>query len=483
MLYPSKREFLKLAKSSKFVPIVFETGINNKSPCQVYEAFLSQKESFLLESVKGTPRIARYSLIGLDNFLIFKSKDDLVEIEENGKKESYRANPIKALREIFKRFPPPKIDYLEGFFAGAVGYLGYDLVHFIEELPKTTLDDLKLPDCYLLFPKSLIIFDHLKKRLKIVVNLFQGERYEEAKKRISEILLEVEIAGPAEIERRPSKKRAVSFTSNFTKDAYLNMVKRAKEYIKAGDIYQANLSQRLSLPLNGAQPFRLYKLLQEINPSPFSAYLNLDGLTLVSSSPERLVRVRDGLVETRPIAGTRPRGREESEDRELEAELILSSKERAEHIMLVDLERNDLGRVCEYGSVVVDEMMTIERYSHVMHIVSNIKGDISKSKDIFDVILACFPGGTITGVPKVRCMEIIDELEPTRRGPYTGSIGYLGFNNLMDLNIIIRTFVIKDGQAHIQVGGGIVADSDPEHEYFETLDKAEALIKALEGVV
>ena len=480
MFYPSKREFLKIAKDSKFVPVVFETGINDKNPCQVYEANLSQKESFLLESVKGIPKIARYSLIGLDNFLIFKSKDDIVEVQENGGKRRYRANPIKALRDIFRRFPSPKIDYLEGFFAGAVGYLGYDLVHFIEELPKTTLDDLDLPDCYLLFPKSLIIFDHLKERLKIVVNLFCGERYEEAEKRISEIISRVEAAGPAEIERRPSKKRVVSFTSNLTKNAYLNMVKRAKEHIKAGDIYQANLSQRLSLPLNNARPFRLYKLLREINPSPFSAYLNLGDITLVSSSPERLVRAGDDLVETRPIAGTRRRGREDAEDKELEAELILSPKERAEHIMLVDLERNDLGRVCEYGSVVVDEMMTIERYSHVMHLVSNIKGELSKSKDIFDVILACFPGGTITGVPKVRCMEIIDELEPTRRGPYTGSIGYLGFNNLMDLNIIIRTFVIKDGRAHIQVGGGIVADSDPEHEYFETLYKAEALIKALE---
>lgn len=482
MLYPSKREFLKIAKGSKFVPVVFEGSIGDKSPCQVYEANLFRKESFLLESVRGTPKIARYSLIGLDNFLVFKSKDMIVEVEEDGKKKRYKANPIKALREIFERFPSPKIDYLEGFFAGAVGYLGYDLVHFIEELPKTTLDDLNLPDCYLLFPKSLILFDHLNERLKIVVNLFCQEKYEEAEKRIAEILARIEGTGPAEIERRPSKKRAVSFTSNFTKDAYLDMVKRAKEYIRAGDIYQANLSQRLSLSLNDAQPFGLYKVLREINPSPFSAYLNLDGLNLVSSSPERLVQVRNSVVETRPIAGTRRRGREEDEDKQLEAELILSPKERAEHIMLVDLERNDLGRVCEYASVTVDEMMTIERYSHVMHIVSNVKGKLSKGKDIFDCISACFPGGTITGVPKVRCMEIIDELEPTRRGPYTGSIGYLGFNNLMDLSIIIRTFVIKDGRAHIQVGGGIVADSDPEHEYFETLYKAEALIKALEEV-
>jgi anthranilate/para-aminobenzoate synthase component I len=257
------------------------------------------------------------------------------------------------------------------------------------------------------------------------------------------------------------------------------MVRRCKEYIAAGDIYQANLSQRLSAKIADADPLRLYALLREINPSPFAALLDFGDMQLVSSSPERLIRLCDGIADTRPIAGTRRRGNDNVERQELSVELLTNEKERAEHIMLLDLERNDLGRVCSYGSVQVDEMMVIEDYSHVIHIVSNVRGELAKGKDCFDLIQAVFPGGTITGVPKVRCMEIIDELEPVARGPYTGSIGYISNAGDMDLNIVIRTFVIKDGTAHIQVGAGIVADSDPEREYFETLQKGEALRKTL----
>jgi anthranilate synthase component 1/para-aminobenzoate synthetase component 1 len=269
--------------------------------------------------------------------------------------------------------------------------------------------------------------------------------------------------------------------SNFTKKGFMEIVKKCKQYISAGDIFQANLSQRLCVKFNGDK-FKLYKVLREINPSPFAAYLNFGDLTIVSCSPERLLKVVGCNVETRPIAGTRPRGDSKSEDENFAKELILNEKERAEHIMLVDLERNDLGRVCEYGTVRVDELMMIEDYSHVFHIVSNVKGILREDKDIFDLIKSCFPGGTITGCPKIRCMEIIDELEPTSRGIYTGSIGYLSYNGDMDLNIVIRTFVIKNGFAYIQVGAGIVADSVPEREYYETLYKAEALINALEKV-
>jgi aminodeoxychorismate synthase component I len=266
------------------------------------------------------------------------------------------------------------------------------------------------------------------------------------------------------------------------KEDYMEMVRRAKNYIRAGDIFQANLSQRLTAEVGDLDPFRLYGVLRKINPSPFAAYLDLQGFQLVSSSPERLMRLHDRVVDTRPIAGTRPRGKDTEGDRAMSVELITNEKERAEHIMLIDLERNDIGRVCDYGSVQVDELMVLEEYSHVIHIVSNVQGRLHEKKDMFDLIRATFPGGTITGVPKVRCMEIIDELEPVQRGPYTGSIGYLGFNGDMDLNIIIRTFVIKDGRAHVQVGAGIVADSDPEREYYETLHKADALLQALKDL-
>jgi anthranilate/para-aminobenzoate synthase component I len=266
------------------------------------------------------------------------------------------------------------------------------------------------------------------------------------------------------------------------KNEYIDIVERVKEYIAAGDIFQANLSQRVSARINDKKPLDLYKILREINPSPFAGFFDFGEYHIVSSSPERLIRIKDGIIDTRPIAGTRPRGKNGKEDEAMRAELLLNKKERAEHIMLIDLERNDLGRVSEYGSVRVDELMITEDYSHVIHIVSNITGKLAAGKDCFDAIKAAFPGGTITGVPKVRCMEIIDELEPVRRGPYTGSIGYIGFSGNMDLNIIIRTFVIKDGMAYVQAGAGLVADSDPELEYFETLKKAEALIRTLEIV-
>ena len=274
----------------------------------------------------------------------------------------------------------------------------------------------------------------------------------------------------------------INVVSNLTEKEYIDMVKRCKEYISAGDIFQANLSQRLSASVKGTDPLNIYRVLRGINPSPFSAFIDTGSFQLVSSSPERLVRLNNGVADTRPIAGTRPRGKSYAENGMLMDELITSEKERAEHIMLVDLERNDLGRVCKYGSVKVDEFMVLESYSHVTHIVSNVSGDMNSQLKVFDLIEAVFPGGTITGVPKIRCMEIIDELEPTTRGPYTGSIGYISYTGDMDLNIIIRTFIIKDGWAHIQVGAGIVADSDPEKEYKETLYKAEALLKTLEQV-
>jgi anthranilate/para-aminobenzoate synthase component I len=281
---------------------------------------------------------------------------------------------------------------------------------------------------------------------------------------------------------KSSNYNALQLNYEMSKEQYMDIVRRAKEYIADGDIFQANLSQRISAEIGDKDPWEIYKVLRMVNPSPFAAYADFGNYHVVSSSPERLIKVKDNVIETRPIAGTRPRGKDFKEDEQMRAELLLNEKERAEHIMLIDLERNDIGRVSRYGSVAVDEMMITEDYSHVIHIVSNVGGILEKGKTCFDVIKATFPGGTITGVPKVRCMEIIDELEPVQRGPYTGSLGYIGFSGNMDLNIIIRTFVIKDGFAYVQAGAGIVADSDPEREYYETLKKAEALIKTLEIV-
>jgi anthranilate/para-aminobenzoate synthase component I len=303
------------------------------------------------------------------------------------------------------------------------------------------------------------------------------ELQQEARNHIQRIAFLIE-QDSVEVPRKTGRK-AVAIFAETDMEQYMAMVRRAKEYIAAGDIFQANLSLRLSADIEDADALIVYEILREINPSPFAAYLDFGDYQIVSSSPERLVRVNGMAVDTRPIAGTRPRGKDLQEDVEMKSELLLNEKERAEHIMLIDLERNDMGKVCDYGSVYVDELMTTEQYSHVIHIVSNVSGTLAKGMDCFDVIRATFPGGTITGVPKVRCMEIIDELEQRRRGPYTGSIGYIGHNANMDLNIIIRTFLLKEGKAYVQAGAGIVADSEPEREYYESLKKAEALINTL----
>jgi aminodeoxychorismate synthase component I len=345
-----------------------------------------------------------------------------------------------------------------------------------------------------MFVDTLAAYDHINGKLWLIANPGAADRklgyvlpepeewadaYDHAVGRLDAMSKEIfEETNSSENVIKPV--RGIKAEPLIPKEAYERMVVRAKDYIAAGDIFQANLSQRLSADVSGIEPWDIYAMLREVNPSPFASFMEFPDIKIASSSPERLVRVLDGVVDTRPIAGTRPRGKDSPGDDAMRSELLLNEKERAEHIMLIDLERNDLGRVCDYGSVRVDELMVTEDYSHVIHIVSNVTGTLAKGKDAFDVIRATFPGGTITGVPKVRCMQIIDELEPVARGPYTGSIGYISYTGDMDLNIIIRTFVIKDNRAYVQVGAGIVADSDPEREYYETLHKAEALIKTLE---
>jgi anthranilate/para-aminobenzoate synthase component I len=522
MVTPAKKDFLQLIENGKIPPLYEE--IPYSSPCLIYES-LASTNSFLLESIKGPEKIARYSFIGFNPCLVFKVKNGVMEIDNNPpsppftkggkgglteKKIISSIKPLNALKELVKTYRQKPFEYLPPFQGGIVGILAYDFVQYLERLPSNTVDDISLPDAHFMMVDRLIAFDQIYKKCWIIVcpgvkdslrgagKLFDwSKKYDEAEYKIEKI--RKSIGQRAEgikdrssfILRRytknsmpqpPSPKQGIEIIYEMEKAEYMDIVKKAKEYIAAGDIFQANLSQRVSAYIGGKNPWSLYRILSSINPSPFAAFIDFGDYQIISSSPERLLRVKDRMIETRPIAGTRPRGKDIREDELMRTELLLNEKEKAEHIMLIDLERNDLGRVSDYGSVRVDELMITEDYSHVIHIVSNVRGNLANGKDCFDAIKAAFPGGTITGVPKVRCMEIIDELEPVRRGPYTGSIGYISFSGNMDLNIVIRTFVIKDEMAYVQAGAGIVADSDPEREYYETLKKAEALIKTLEKV-
>lgn len=491
----SKRDFLDTVKQDHVPPVYIE--IPYASASALYPGF-SGPGSFLFESVKGPHKIARYSFIGFAPYMAFKIKNSLLEIESRDKSKHpgpvdpiSSRNPLKILAGILGLYRQKPDPCLPPFQGGAAGLLSYDFVHYLEELPATTTDDLKIPDAHFFMIDRLLAFDHLQKKTWIIFCPGARELLPESAdlpdwpEKFDEA--EYELAQMQKAVRRnvlPAAhgKSKIEVFHEMTDRDYMDIVRRTKEYIAAGDIFQANLSLRVSARVGELRPWNLYRVLSLINPSPFAGFMDFGDYTIVSSSPERLLMVRDRTVETRPIAGTRPRGRDEKEDRAMRAELLLNDKERAEHIMLIDLERNDIGRVCDYGSVEVDELMITEDYSHVIHIVSNIRGRLNSEKTVFDSIKAVFPGGTITGVPKVRCMEIIDELEPVRRGPYTGSIGYMGFSGNIDLNIIIRSFLIKDRMAYVQAGAGIVADSDPAREYHEVLKKAEALIRTLQTV-
>ena len=490
----SKKHFLREVEANGILPLAAE--IAYIPPDILYPVF-SGANSFLLESVKGPANIARYSFIGFDPYLIFKVKNGSVEITTKGRRSVSSVPPLSRLKSLVTAYKQKPIKSLPPFQGGAVGLLSYDFVQYLEKLPKTTKDDLKIPDAHFFMIDKLIAFDHIAKKAWIVVcpgardtefgyKDMDGnweEKYEEAVAMIHDTRCKIQGKKKIHDEENHAScimHHASQLKHGLSKKQYMDIVKRTKEYIAAGDIFQANLSLRVSAKIGKTDPWELYKILRSINPSPFAGYIAFDDYQIVSSSPERLVSIRDGIVETRPIAGTRPRGKDRDENEKMRKELLLNEKERAEHIMLIDLERNDIGRVSDYGSVHVNELMITEDYSHVIHIVSNVKGNLASGKNCFDAIKAAFPGGTITGVPKVRCMEIIDELEPVSRGPYTGSFGYIGFSGSMDLNIVIRTFVIKDGFAYVQAGAGIVADSDPEKEYYESLKKAEALIRTLE---
>ncbi|MDD5085288.1 MAG: anthranilate synthase component I family protein [Candidatus Omnitrophica bacterium] len=478
--HPSQSELKSEFEAGRVAPLV--AVLKNTSPgFTVFQNIARERYSFFLDSARLHRKTGSASYIGYRPFLIFRSKGDRITIERNGRRRSFRGDALSALTGLFNDYRAKKWTGLPYFLGGAVGFLGYELSRQLENLPSKSRDDLKLPDIFLIFVRDLIILDHATGKTLLVSNLIPGEdkdfssAYRRAEARVARLR---EIVRARKASRSTGRLRIRNLRSNLSRRRFEAIVRRAKRYIEAGDIYQANLSQRFSFNFEG-DCLRLYRNLRGINPSPFASFFNFGDFKIISASPERLVRLSGRRCETRPIAGTRPRGKSLRETRRFAKELILSEKERAEHIMLLDLERNDLGRVCDYDTVRVSEKMILEKYSHVIHIVSNVVGRLAKDKNRFDLLRAVFPGGTITGCPKIRCMEIIDELEGLKRGIYTGSIGYLDFNGDMDFNIVIRTLLLKDGIGYLQLGAGIVYDSVPGAEYEETLHKGEAFIEAL----
>ena len=463
---------------------LIEEIYNPLTAAEIFELFHSQSHSFFLDSGMDPQRLGRYSFIGFDPFKVMSSRDNQVTIAHQGGQEKEQSNPFDILGKLLDTYRLDSVPSAHPFCGGAVGYLSYDLCHFIERLPTTAVDDLMLPESYFCFYDTIIAFDNLEGKVYVVSTGFPeldekrrlkraGLRLEEIKSQLSSHYTNIRKRNSAN-----SKTTEAVLKSNFTPEGYIEAVNRVREYIAAGDVFQVNLSQRFETELS-VTPFELYRRLKQINAAPFASYLNFDGITIVSASPERFLRVEGDWVETRPIKGTRPRGKNSIEDAMLAQELLNSAKDRAENVMIVDLERNDLGRVCQYGTVKVTELAILETFPTVFHLTSTVIGKLRPDKNRIDLLKATFPGGSITGAPKVRAMEIIDELEPTRRSVYTGAIGYLGFSGGMDLNIVIRTFIIKGNRAYFQVGGGIIYDSMAEREYQETLDKAKALIQAL----
>ena len=491
MYYPTLEDFREEAKSGNTIPVYRSILADMETPVSAFYKLMPDNYAFLLESVEGGENVARYSFLGSQPSMLFHSKGHQVTIEYLQKGETVvqeYEDPLSALEELMQNYRPVDNEELPKFHGGAVGYMSYDMVRFVEELPDDTEDELQLPDCFFMIAETILIFDHVNHQIKVVANAhIDGDvdaAYADAVAKIEALVEKLTAASEVPLHRNSGEgqegyeKIISDLQSNFTKSDYEAAVRHAKEYIAAGDIIQVVPSQRFSCPVS-VDPFEIYRALRMVNPSPYMYYLKFDGFDIVGASPEMMVRVEDGIVQTRPIAGTLPRGTTPEEDRELENQLLSDPKERAEHVMLVDLGRNDLGRVCEYHTVKVTDLMIVERFSHVMHIVSHVIGRLREDLTAFDVLRACLPAGTLSGAPKIRAMEIIDELEPTRRGTYGGTVGYFSFSGSADTAITIRTAVIKDGTAYVQAGGGIVADSVPETEYYETVSKARAMLSAI----
>lgn len=486
MYFPDFQSFQALSAQGNLIPVYREIMADLDTPVSAFRKIDDGRFSFLLESIEGGEKWARYTFLGSTPAEVIRSRGNTVEVltERGETRREEVADPLGFIRDYLARYVPVELAGLPRFFGGAVGYLGYDMVRHFESLPTEKPAVIGAYDAYFVITDTLVIFDNVRQKIKVVSNAHLDEgttpqaAYAEAAAKIDAIIAKLKAPLPP-LPAGPAAAR-VSFASNVTREEFEAAVIRAKEYVKAGDIIQVVLSQRFSGELT-VDPLDIYRVLRTLNPSPYMFFLRLGETLVVGASPEVMVRKEGDKGELRPIAGTRPRGTTTEEDERLERELLADPKERAEHVMLVDLGRNDLGRVCKTGTVRVSELMVVERYSHVMHIVSNVQGELAEGKDAFDVVRATFPAGTLSGAPKVRAMEIIDELEPLRREIYGGAVGYFSFSGNMDMAIAIRTLVIKDGRVHLQAGAGIVADSDPAAEYQETVNKAMAVVKAIEA--
>ncbi|UUZ79446.1 anthranilate synthase component I [Paenibacillus sp. P26] len=490
MYTPEAKEVLRLAKQYNLIPVARNLMADTETPIRIFQHFYEEKRAFLLESVEGGVKWARYSFIGTDPFMMIHAKNGKVHVDGPDGRITSEEKPVDVLKAYLRAYSSPSLPDLPRFTGGAVGFFGYDLLQYYEKLPAHRKDDLQMNDIQFMFCDQVIVFDHFKQRLKVIANVHVPKHGTDA-----DILAAYEATCAkidATIERLkrplpslftggnpiPDDVELGEVKSNLTKEQFIANVEQAKEYIRAGDIFQVVLSQRFEIETD-ISPLQVYRVLRTLNPSPYMYCLKMDEEVIVGTSPELLVRVEEEKVETRPIAGTRPRGKTPEEDLALEKELLADEKERAEHLMLVDLGRNDIGRVSEFGTVRCDTFMEIERYSHVMHIVSNVSGKLARDKDFYDAFISCLPAGTVSGAPKLRAMQIIAELENEARGAYAGAIGYLGFSGNLDTCITIRTIIFKNGKAYVQAGAGIVWDSVPESEYQETVNKAKGMLKSI----
>ncbi len=487
--FPDLKLFRQKARKGGLIPICRELPADLDTPVSVFLKLAQEPPTFLLESVERGENLGRYSFMGLGHSLMLESKGNRAIIHHGSTDQEITLrgrDPLHLIQEIITKRAAVRMPGLPPFCGGAVGYLAYDIVNFFEEVPQCSHDELDLPDCFFLFADTMLAFDHVQHKMKIIANAYVDDDADAAYyQAVSEI--EATTAGLTEpLPAESAMQTAANYesdneqlASNFSRDEFAGMVSTAREYIAAGDAIQIVLSQRLRRKTS-AKPFDIYRALRMVNPSPYMFYLNFGRFQLIGSSPEMLVRLDGERAESRPIAGTRPRGQTEEEDLSLTTELLADPKERAEHVMLVDLARNDLGRVCRYGTVKVPELMGVEKYSHVSHIVSAVEGRLNPGEDAFSLLRASFPAGTVSGAPKIRAMEIIAELEKTKRGPYAGAVGYFDFTGNMDTCITIRTIVMKGDTVYLQAGAGIVADSDPLTEHQETLNKLKALEKAID---
>ncbi len=490
MVRPDRDTFCALARQGRAIPLIHEVLADLDTPLAIFLKLDDGVSGFLFESVEGGERWGRFSFIGVGARATFTARAGKVEIRRGHHVErvdsgaGYGRDPLEQLRTLLERLRPVELEGLPRFAGGAVGYLSYDWVRYVEQLRDQNPDPLGLPDCYFTFPEVLLVHDRKRQRVSIVMPVDVADEgdaelaYEAGLTRMQELREKLSRAAPLK-PPATGPREPLEVSSGLSRERYHEVVERCKAYIRAGDIFQVVPSQRLSMPLR-TDPIDIYRWLRVINPSPYLFYMRCGDHLVLGSSPEILVQLEGRRITLRPIAGTRPRGETPEQDRTNERELLSDPKELAEHIMLVDLGRNDVGRVAEIGSVTVDELQVIERYSHVMHIVSNVRVTLRTDADAIDLLRATFPAGTLSGAPKVRAMEIIEELEPVRRGLYGGAVGYIDYRGDMDVCIAIRTLLVKDGQLHVQAGGGVVADSDPEREYQETLHKAQALLKAVD---